>query len=367
MKNLDRYNKKLVNSISYLDNLKKENNFEYSPSLSGVTENGKKLNLGFSTYALKILYMTNKLDTKTEFKKDKWAEYINSYQCDIEKLPKNSFVDHTLLNYYMKSNLKDSLKYGAKYLISYLPSKNYDTKKDALRKAINAETKQAISSLYQIGYSNKNKIYIDENPETTLDYLSKLDWSKPWSAGGQFSSYCVYSQTQGVDLSNELTHFLNSIVDKQTGSYFTEKPKTSREIINGAMKVISGLDWLDEEIHYPKQLIDFCLKNKPVSEGCDIVDFVYVLFKCSQQTNYKKKEVNILMTNVLEKLSLLYHPDESGFSYYKEKSQTHYYGVQITKGENKADIHGTLLCIWAIIMIMKSNELDDNKYNLIKP
>ena len=55
-----------------------------------------------------------------------------------------------------------------------------------------------------------------------------------------------------------------------------------REIINGAMKVISGLDWLDARIHSPKKLIDFCLDNKPFLEGCDIVDYVYVLYKCSK-------------------------------------------------------------------------------------
>ena len=29
-------------------------------------------------------------------------------------------------------------------------------------------------------------------------------------------------------------------------------PNSSREVINGAMKVISGLDWLEREIHYPE-------------------------------------------------------------------------------------------------------------------
>ena len=74
-----------------------------------------------------------------------------------------------------------------------------------------------------------------------------------------------------------------------------QKPKHEREIINGAMKVISGLDWLDQEIHYPDKLIDFCLNNKPIMEGCDVVDFIYVLYKCSQQTSYRKKQVNQLM------------------------------------------------------------------------
>ena len=38
-------------------------------------------------------------------------------------------------------------------------------------------------------------------------------------------------------------------------------PSNSRQVINGAMKVITGLDWLGHEIHYPKKLIDYCLKT----------------------------------------------------------------------------------------------------------
>ena len=57
------------------------------------------------------------------------------------------------------------------------------------------------------------------------------------------------------------------------------------------MKVITGLDWLGHEIHYPKKLIDYCLKNRPILEGCDIVDYVFTLYKCSQQTDYKRKKL----------------------------------------------------------------------------
>ena len=71
------------------------------------------------------------------------------------------------------------------------------------------------------------------------------------------------------------------------------------------MKVITGLDWIDEEIHYPERLIDLCLNIDPSQEGCDLVDIVYVLYKCSNQTNYKKKEIiiylkilNLSLTNI---------------------------------------------------------------------
>ena len=57
------------------------------------------------------------------------------------------------------------------------------------------------------------------------------------------------------------------------------------------MKIISGLDWINHEIHYPKKIIDFCLNNKPVFEGCDIVAYIYILNMCWKAVNYKKGEV----------------------------------------------------------------------------
>ena len=67
------------------------------------------------------------------------------------------------------------------------------------------------------------------------------------------------------------------------------------------MKVISGLDWLEEKIHYPEKLIDFCINNKPKHEGCDVVDYIYVLTKCSKQTNYKKEAVARILVECIFK------------------------------------------------------------------
>ena len=36
----------------------------------------------------------------------------------------------------------------------------------------------------------------------------------------------------------------------------------------------SGL--IDHEI----QIIDFCLNNEPIFEGCDVVDYIYILYMC---------------------------------------------------------------------------------------
>ena len=63
----------------------------------------------------------------------------------------------------------------------------------------------------------------------------------------------------------------------------------------------------------------------------------------------------------------LYHPKEKGFSYFKNKSQNYYYGAQITRGLNVADIHGTLLCTWGLVMILDFFNSLEKDMSVIKP
>lgn len=353
-------------SEEFLNSLKKNEKFKFLPCLSGLNENGHNLELGFSTFALKILKMTNKLDKNTT-NLSLWAEYINSFQTDkLNNIPNNFYVNPAMTNSYNNYSVSDYLKDNIKKLLNNL-GKKHDTHEIKFIKSVNAETKQAVATLIEIGHQNKKKLEINQNKEDLDKLLNELNWDKPWSAGGQFSTYCVYTSTQNLKFEDTLFNFVSKIANKETGSYYFNHPSTNREIINGAMKVISGLSWINKDIHYPNELIDFCLKNKPILEGCDVVDYVYVLFMCSQQTNYKKKEINSVLMETLFNLVKLYKKEEKGFSYFLNKSQTHYYGVEISSGEDCADIQSTTLCVWAIIMILKNNELINDEYNIIKP
>ena len=90
VKNLDE---KVLN---YLEELKKtDSEYAYYPVKSGLTDDGKKLELGFSCYALKILKILNQIDTFSEKKIDNWAKYINSFQSNKDSF----FID----NEYLKS------------------------------------------------------------------------------------------------------------------------------------------------------------------------------------------------------------------------------------------------------------------------
>tara|TARA_B100001057_G_C22825260_1_gene941140 strand:+ start:39 stop:1139 length:1101 start_codon:yes stop_codon:yes gene_type:complete len=357
----------LDSTEEYLNNLSKSEKYKYYPCMEGRTDYGNKLELGFSTFALKILKMLGKVDEASNNELIDWANFLNSFQTsNYKEIPNNFYVDPQIAKSYVNLSTNDLIKDQIKKVLN-IASKKYDTNLIKFKKSVNAETKQTISTLNEIGFTNNLNIKISNDISKLNKELKNLNWDKPWSAGGQFSTYCVYSDTQKLGLNGELYDFASSMVNNTTGSYYKNTPKSNREIINGAMKVISGLAWIDKEIHYPKKLIDFCLKNKPILEGCDVVDYVYVLFMCSQQIDYKKKDINIVLMNTLDELMKLYKKEEKGFSYFINKSQTHYYGVQISQGKDCADIQSTTLCVWAIIMILKNNEILDNRYKTIKP
>ncbi len=354
--------------LEFIKKLQNKDKVSFKPANDGLTTYGESLSLGFSCLALKSYFMTSEWNKLTEEQKTKWLNFINSFQVDNSRFPKYSFVDSEMIKSYMNQSFDNKVKDQLKKILNILPNFSFDSADTRLNKAINAETKQAISTLNEVGSSNKqkiNEIYFDGS--SVVDYLNKLDWSKPWASGAQFSSVCVFSATQNLGLENELEILIDNLANKNTGSYFTQKPSNNREVINGAMKVISGLDWLEKEIHYPKQLIDFCLSNSPILEGCDVVDFVYVLYKCSRQEDYRKKEITLIFENILSDLKKLYVKQDGGFSYFIGKSQTHYYGVEITRGLNCADIHSTTLCIWAILMILDLLEEIEPDMNIIKP
>ena len=62
-----------------------------------------------------------------------------------------------------------------------------------------------------------------------------------------------------------------------------------------------------------------------------------------------------------------YVEKDGAFSYSFNKSQKFYYGLVVTKEKNNADLHGTLLLLWAYALILDLKEKNINKWNIINP
>ena len=358
--------------ISFVNSLKKDNS-EYQYNISdydNLTTAGKELNLGFSCYALKIKHILNSDDLEKE-SKDEWKEYLCSFQTNVEGFPKMSFYDDKFIKHHKKFSLEKKLKNSTKKFLNYTAQRNYLLQKDALKTFVVAESKQAISTLNEIGHVS-NDIY-SEFPKTEKDiysYLDSFDWNNPWSAGAQFSSLCLFSSTQikdNADILNYLNKYILTKLDKNSGFYFTGRNIDDNVLINGAMKVITGLDWIESGIHYPNKIIDYILTINPTREACDLVDLVYCLYKCSKVSKHRFTEVIKFLEVVETALFQNYVEKDGAFSYSFNKSQKFYYGLVVTKEKNHADLHGTLLLLWAYTLILDLKEKNINKWNIIKP
>tara|TARA_B100001996_G_scaffold270697_1_gene211778 strand:- start:1949 stop:3073 length:1125 start_codon:yes stop_codon:yes gene_type:complete len=369
-----KINEDFIESYLYfLNGLKKENDYGYYPVKNGATYEGKNIELGFSCFAIKSLYIIDEWKNITEIQKNNWLNFINEFQNNVNKnFSEGSFIDINYLENATKfSPIKETKRNIKKLLYG---NSNVKSKKEEIQEFIRAETKQAISTLYQVGSKNSNKyhdkVFVENN---ITNYLKSLNWSKPWNAGAQFSALCVFLESQEkqnklyIEMKKELVSFSNNIIDTETGCYFKNNIPEKTELINGAMKVLTGLDWLGEPVHKPDRLIDTCLTIKPQGYGCDIVDIVYVLYRCSKYSDYKKLEINLFFEDVEELIYNHYFPEKGGFSYYVGKSQLYYYGLNITEGAEEPDIHGSTLLIWALSMIYDFREKSNVKFNILKP
>ena len=373
IKNIDSLDPSIFTDeiTSFIDSLRLTNNsYSFLPCLKGATQAGRELKLGFSCYALKTYFTLNKWNNFEEDYKNEWVQYINSFQKKSTIYPDYSFLDDAYIDNFNKFRIERFTKDFVKKLLNLSKKYNYQSKKFELQTSIRAETKQAISTLQQVNFSNQY-VY-DDFPKTENEinnYLNKYDWNKPWSAGAQFSGLCVFVSTQlddNLDIKTSLENFINSKVNSD-GFYYSGEMPNYTELINGSMKVLTGLDWLNVPIHFPEKIIDLCLSGKPSQQGCDLVDFVYVLYRCSLETNYRKKEIIKYLENFYETIFNHFYPNQGGFSYGIDSSQKLYYGVEISNGNNEPDIHGTLLLTWALSMIFKITENENYDWKVLKP
>ncbi|OUW38373.1 MAG: hypothetical protein CBD44_00995 [Flavobacteriaceae bacterium TMED184] len=362
-----------INIPNYLQTLN-QGGHKYLPVKSGLTDQGASLNLGFSCYALKIYYITNQWDNLKEEEKTSWIAYINSFQKKVKGFPSHSFVDKEYLVSYLDTSYVRKTKNLTKLILNITFNKKYILDSERLINSIRAESKQAISTLSQIGSTNELPYFeFTQSKKEIKSYLEGLDWTKPWNAGAQFSALCVFVQTQITakslkkDLIKTLEDFIVSISHEDSGLFYSEKKPSDVESVNGAMKIITGLDWIGVNPPYPERLIETFLNIQPNDDGCDLVDTVYVLYMCSKLTNYKKTEIESFLISILDKIKNHYYPDIGGFSYFNNRSQTHYYGVNISDGNDTPDIHGTILLTWAISMISKMIDLPTSDWKVLKP
>ena len=343
----------------------------FLPCVEGATELGQQVALGLSCFAVKIYYTLGLWEELDSQERDAWIAFLKSFQVDgnptDDWVTHNAFIDPPVTSY-----LAAQVPWRRRLIEPVFRPKHLTY----LQRVIIAETKQAIATLVEVGESPDRPYRgFPVTPAGVRDHLLHLDWTRPWGAGGQASALVVFLKNQAPrflehaefqGLLNICTQFFESLADVQTGAYFRGSVPGHGHLINGAMKVLTALDWLEVPIHYSERLIDTCLERLPSSDGCHLVDVIYVLYRCSQRTQYKKAKIQAYCAQVLNMIRQHHNPD-GGFSYNIGRSQTIYYGVPISQGLAESDIHGTCLLAWAVAMILEIMDNNSVDWRVIRP
>lgn len=217
-----------------------------------------------------------------------------------------------------------------------------------------AETRQALSGLNNLEYGVKeftlSELYPDHN---NLFFMTDEKWRNPWAAGAQLSHYIFFCYH-----SNNYKHII-AVLDKlkkyeKPNGWYHGNPKP-KQLINGLMKVITGLDviGLTIEPSMAKNIIDYLIKNKETRGGCSIYDYVYVMIRCIEATKgLHRKETCDRVLQMLTMQILEHQMPDGGFKYDDQTEKASlYYGKNITPNGYIGSVHATTLFSMALALI----------------
>jgi hypothetical protein len=335
----------------------------YLPCSRGVTAVGREMSLAWSCFALKTSHMLRKWERLGRDEREAWVEFIQDFQREDEE---GAFEDPPEMAHLARS---PSLIASLLGLIGRGPWRPEP------RSILLAETKQAIATLAEVDQEGARPFKgFPVTPKGIREWLGRLDWSKPWGAGGQSAGLAVFVVTEAprflperdaLELRDTCRAFFDELADPVTGAYFRGSSPAQGELVNGAMKVLMALDWLEQAIHYPDKLVATTLAAPPKSDGCHLVDAIYVLHRALAARGADAKARDYCV-NVFAALRAHEH-EEGGFSFYERRAQTNYYGVPVSRGLDEPDIQGTCLLTWAAAMIWQLVEPEKARWAVLKP
>ncbi|MFP4321969.1 MAG: hypothetical protein ACLFTK_05895 [Anaerolineales bacterium] len=356
--------------LDYLSSLRRDTTIgNYRMTVPRPDAFGASIALPFSTWALKVRYMLN--DDPSPPNLAVWVQYIQSFQ--VLGNPgrfhrgENAFIDPRLLEGILRQ-----MPRAERLRARVVPQPGLTR----LSQILSAETKQAIATLAQ--YERRSLQPYKGFPGTPRQmgrYLNALDWSRPWMAGAHVATLAVFLQLEAprfldaaaiAALRQHLITFIEQLVDSASGAYFQHEQPPYGETVNGAMKILTALDWLDVPVHYPERLIDMVLADKPAAEGCHLVDAVYVLYRCTQHTSYRKDDIVAYARDLVEMMVAHFNPLDGGFSYYSTPHERKVHNIRVAFAHGASDLHGTVLLTWAAAMLLHMLDVSHD-WRIIKP
>lgn len=301
-------------------------------------------------FAMKIAWQAGIWDDWSKELRSSCVEFIRSFQRET-----GEFVDPWLMK-----ETSFSIKYALK---NFLGRSAWNGAKVRQIQNIRAETRQSASTLIMVGSHPHYPLPLEIRcPEDVSPYYQALNWSNPWGAGSHVSHQMfmltvnnkVFGSVKNYDsIVDKMLEELKHYFDKKTGTWYKGSP-TPMNKINGAMKILTGLQWLPRPYHDTRTLLEYALMQPFEMNGCGFIDRLFVVSEASKgvQDNYRRQEINSLISQIPKALSG-FKKNDGAFSFYPNGSQTNYYGARVSSGRRESDLHGTALLVWAIAIALQ--------------
>lgn len=328
----------------------------YRYSLSGDLHGEEAAwGLGNTVFAVKILYTIGDIDGMSNERKSELAGFITSFQ-----KRDGSISDPLIIHTSVFNRIKGAFR-------------TFDFRNIGSGQTIRAETRQSMSSLQLLREKPRCMFSrIPYTPDGVEEYLGSLNWSDPWSAGSHFSHLLFfydynatvfgYREAESRGLINQAIEYANQMQSKDEGIWFNGTATSLQQKVNGAMKILTGLKAAGQmKVSYPDRMIDLALSAVNDEHSCDNFNIVFVL-KYANEMSGGSHRLNEIRDFCMRRLAIYreyYHGNSGGFSFFKGRSNTTYYGARITKGLNEPDIHGTCLFLWGIALITQILGLEE--------
>jgi hypothetical protein len=301
-----------------------------------LLEPSEKTGLGISCLALKTCVMLGLVARLLQGELEGWVNHIQSFQTEKGRFV-SFFEDPAVLRVTDKR---------AGWF-----------RRDILTRR--AETRQACATLLSVGSVPLQPIaQLPRMSHQVRRYIQGLDWTEPWGAGSHVGHLLffyelnarVFGETATADeLLPVVISELDRLQDPESGSWYSRRP-APHQVVNGAMKVLTGYAFLNKPFRYPERLIDTCLAVANDDDGCNNADVIYVLHQCSHHTTHRREEILDYCIRRLKTVER-FRREDGAFSFYGDRAQTNYYGASVSRGLRESDVHGTTLFVWTLVMI----------------
>ncbi len=233
-------------------------------------------------FAMKIAWQIGIWESWPTERKRGCIAFVKSFQN-----PDGWFIDQWLFR-----QAKPGLKERAGAYLQRILGGNPPQEKDA-RDLINirAETRQSASTLLMVGDMPTYQLPLEcSSTEEVERFIFSFDWSRPWAAGSHLSHLLFMLSVNekffdktfvNAPLIDAAMACLAKLRDPGSGCWCQGNPDPV-ERINGAMKVFSGLQWLDRPYPDCRRLLDYSLDRPFQDDGCGFLNRLLVVFHARQ-------------------------------------------------------------------------------------